>query len=79
MNPEEDCRTAVFDPPVEDGNVILSVEWRSGIADLPLAYSLKGSFDFEDNTYGVELPVYLFFLWRGGSQRWCAFGLAVRD
>ena len=60
MNPEEDCRTAVFDPPVEDDNVILSVEWRSGIADLPLAYSLKGSFDFEDNTYGVELPIYLF-------------------
>ena len=60
MTPEEDCRTAVFDPPAEDDNVILSVEWRSGIGDLPFAYSLKGSFDLEDNTYGVELPIYLF-------------------
>lgn len=57
----QQCQTAPFGEPVDNDKFLLSLEGRRIFQNLPYkpAASLKLTYDFEDDTFGADLPIYL--------------------
>lgn len=51
------CNTGIFAEPIQSENLLFSFETRSNLGGL--AFSLRGTYDFENENTGIDLPIYL--------------------
>jgi hypothetical protein len=62
---EEDCLTGPLGEPTEDTTSLVSLEVRKrfrfkvGNGEVPLAIAPQVTFDFDENEFGIDVPVYL--------------------
>ncbi len=61
---EEVCQSGPFGPPVRQNQLLASAEYRSRLENIfndnPIAFSVKATYDAEQDVFGVEAPIYLF-------------------